>query len=175
VFGRTDCSAATLAVLLTLVGCGRSAPAPPAAQARPPAACSLLTPDDVRAHTGDLSGTLSSTIDDTVGRDPAQCNYSLGGDVPPRVIGLQIRQAESAERAAGLHQAAQQGLDSLGGGTVPISGLGDQAFWVGGKLDQLHMLVGNRQLILTVQVERDPQATARALAARVLARLRSAG
>jgi hypothetical protein len=154
-----------------LAGCGQA----PAKSTPPPAAidaCALLNPDDVGLYSGDVMGTLSSTIDDTVGRDPAQCTYSLAGTTPPRVIGLQVRQADSAERAASLHRAAESGLNSLAGGVTPIAGLGDAAFWVGGTLDQLHVLVGSQQLIFTVQIDKDPQAAARNLAGRALSRIR---
>jgi hypothetical protein len=153
------------------LGCGAAKPTPPAAPGAAVEACALLNPDDVRTYSGDVMGTLSSTIDDTVGRDPSQCTYSLAGEVPPRVIGLQVRQAPSTEEAARLHRAAQSGLDALGGGTVAIPGLGDQAFWVGGKLDQMHVLAGNRQLIFTVQIDHDAEKAAQTLAARALARM----
>jgi hypothetical protein len=171
-----------LGACLVLGACGRQAatggagsrnagPAPGAAA--PLDACDLLAPEDIRRVSSEVSGSLSSTLDDAVGRDPSQCVFTLGSNLPPRVISVQVRQAESAERAATLHHAAETGLGSLAGGTRAEPGLGDAAFWVGGQLDQLHVLDGNRQLILTVQIDKDPEGAARALAAKALARLRA--
>ena len=172
-----------LAAGLLLAACGRQAgtggagaPATPPATARAAApidACDLLAPEDIRRVSSEVSGSLSSTLDDAVGRDPSQCVFTLGSSLPPRVISVQVRQAESAERAAALHHAAETGLGSLAGGTRAEPGLGDAAFWVGGQLDQLHVLAGNRQLILTVQIDKDPEGAARALAAKALARLKA--
>src|SRR5260370_29404194 len=97
-------------------GAGKGRPAPAPAPA--PDACRLLTPEDVRQVTSDVSGSLSSTLADAVGRDPSQCVYSLGSDVPPKIISLQVRQAESAERAAALHRAAASGPGSPPGRTA---------------------------------------------------------
>ena len=150
----------------------RNAGALPRAAA-PIDACDLLAPEDIRQVSSEVSGSLSSTLDDAVGRDPSQCVFTLGSNLPPRVFSVQVRQAESAERAAALHHAAETGLGSLAGGTRAEPGLGDAAFWVGGQLDQLHVLAGNRQLILTVQIDKDPEGAARILAAKALARLRA--
>jgi|HubBroStandDraft_3_1064219.scaffolds.fasta_scaffold21930_3 hypothetical protein len=168
-----------LGAALLLAACGQTAGngsgkgQGAAAPAAPIDACALMPPEDVRKLTGDVSGSLSSTLDDAVGRDPSQCVYTLGSDLPPKVISLQVRQAESAERAAKLHRAAESGLASLAGGTQPVPGLGDGAFWVGGKLDQLHVLAGNRQLIFTVQIDKDPERAVRELAAKALERLKT--
>jgi hypothetical protein len=170
-----------LCVALLLAACGQGGggkAAAPGATATPPTpptppidACALLTPEDVRSLTSEASGSLSSTLDDERGRDPSQCVYTVGSDLPPKVISLQVRQADGAGRAAALHRAAESGLDSLAGGTQPVPGLGDGAFWVGGKLDQLHVLAGSRQLIFSVQIDKDPLPAARGLAAKALARL----
>jgi hypothetical protein len=172
------CLPLVLGAALLLAACGQPAGSgsgkgqgASAAPASPIDACALMPPEDVRKLTGDVSGSLSSTLDDAVGRDPSQCVYTLGSDLPPKVISLQVRQAENAERAAKLHRAAESGLASLAGGTQPVPGLGDGAFWVGGKLDQLHVLAGNRQLIFTVQIDQDPERAARELAVKALQRL----
>ena len=61
-----------------------------------PDACELLTPADVEAVTRDASGSLSSTLEDAVGKDPTLCAYSLGGDATARMISLSLRRAPGA-------------------------------------------------------------------------------
>jgi len=56
-----------------------------------------------------------------------------------------------------------------------VRGLGDAALWVGGRIQQLHVVTGNLQLIITVQ---SPDGTdqldkARQIATRVLERLKT--
>jgi hypothetical protein len=140
----------------------------------PPDACLLLPPADVEAVTSDVAGSLSSTLEDAVGRDPSQCAYPLASAAQPRMISLTVRREADTEVAAGRQQDAAAGLRSLGAGTpveaVPLVGEGD-AIWVGGQLDQLHFRSGDTLLVLTVQIDRQPLATARSLAARILARL----
>src|ERR1700676_106728 len=74
---------------------GRSGAARTAGPARAPLpdACELLTPADVEAVTREASGSLSSTLEDAVGKDPTQCAYSLGGDATARMISLSLRRA----------------------------------------------------------------------------------
>jgi hypothetical protein len=137
-----------------------------------PDASELLAPADVQAVSREVSGSLSSTLEDAVGRDPSQCSYSLGG-TPPRVISLTLRRAPSAEQAASQQRAAESGLRSLAAGAPveEVRRLGDDAFWVGGQIDQLHVRRGDVLLIFTVQIDKEPLRAARTLAGRALGRL----
>jgi len=132
-----------------------------------------MTGDDVQAVTREVSGSLSSTLEDAVGKDPSQCSYGLGGDVPPKVISLSVRRLTGAEQAASQLQTAESGLRSIAAGASveDLPRLGDGAFWVGGRIDQLHVRRGDTLLIFTVQLEQDPLRAARSLAAQALARL----
>jgi hypothetical protein len=139
-----------------------------------PAACELLTQADAEALAQEVSGSLSSTLDDAVGKDPSQCSYTLGADTPPKTISLIVRRAASAEQAAGQQEAAESGFQSLSYSARirKINGVGDSAFWVGGQLDQLHVRRGDTLLNFTVQVDKeDPLAAALVLAGKALARL----
>jgi hypothetical protein len=138
-----------------------------------PDACELLTPADVEAVTRDASGSLSSTLEDAVGKDPTLCSYSLAGDVPPRMISLSLRRAPGAEEAASRQRAAEAGLRSLAAGAPveDLPGLGDGAFWIGGRIDQLNVRRGDTLLVYTVQLDKDPLGAARSLAGKALARL----
>lgn len=154
---------------------GRSGAAGTAGSARTPLpdACELLTPADVEAVTREASGSLSSTLEDAVGKDPTQCSYSLAGDVPPRMIGLSLRRAPGAEEAASQQRAAESGLRSIAAGAPveELPRLGDGAFWIGGRIDQLNVRRGDTLLVFTVQLDKDPLGAALALAGKALARL----
>lgn len=137
-----------------------------------PDACELLTPADVEAVTRDASGSLSSTLEDAVGKDPTQCSYSLAGE-PPRMISLSWRRSPGAEEAASRQRAAEAGLRSIAAGAPveELPGLGDGAFWIGGRIDQLNVRRGDTLLVFTVQLDKDPLGVARTLAGQALARL----
>jgi hypothetical protein len=136
-------------------------------------ACLLLTSADVETVTGDVAGSLSSTLEDAVGRDPSQCAYPLASDGPQRVVSLAVRRLATAALAAEQQEGAQSGMASIAGAAAveSVPRLGDTAFWVGGQLDQLHVRRGATILIFTVQAGKDPQGAARMLAGRALARL----
>jgi hypothetical protein len=131
-----------------------------------------MAPADVQAVARGVSGSLSSTLEDAVGKDPGQCSYSLGG-TPPRVISLSLRRLPTAEQAASQQQTAEAGLRSLAGGAAveEVPRLGDGAFWVGGQIDQLHVRRGDTLLTFTVQLDKEPLHAARSLAEKALARL----
>lgn len=177
------CAAGVLCLACGQKGGTAAAPAAPAASsgasssaasaARPlPDACELLTAEDVQTVTREVSGSLSSTLEDAVGRDLTQCSYSLAG-VPPRVISLSLRRSPSADQAASQQQIAESGLRAIAAG-APVEDLprlGDGAFWVGGQIDQLNVRRGDTLLVFTVQLDKDPLRAANALAAKALARL----
>ena len=176
---------ALLAACTVLAACGHDGGGAPAAGrsgaagtagtagAPLPDACELLTPADVETVTRDASGSLSSTLEDAVGKDPTQCAYSLGGDMPPRMISLSLRRAAGAEEAASQQRAAESGLRSIAAGAPveELPGLGDGAFWIGGRIDQLNVRRGDTLLVFTVQLDKDPLGAARTLAGKALARL----
>ena len=67
-------------------------------------------------------------------------------------------------------------LSAISGGKVQdVPGLGDGALWVGGRIQQLHVLAGGRQLIITVQGPdgTDQLPKARQAAVKVLERLKA--
>ncbi len=176
---------AVLAACAIVAACGHGGAGAPGAEgsagggtagpagARWPEACELLTPADVEAVTREASGSLSSTLEDAVGKDPTQCAYSLGGDVPSRMISLALRRAPDAEAAASQQRAAESGLRSIAAGAPveELPRLGDGAFWIGGRIDQLNVRYRDTLLVFTVQLDKDPLGAARALAGKALARL----
>lgn len=175
---------AVVAAYAVVAACGQGGRAPTAgvpatggtaahAAVALPDACELLMPADVEAVTRDASGSLSSTLEDAVGKDPTQCSYSLGGEVPPRVISLSLRRAPGAGAAASQQRAAESGLRSMAAGAPveELPRLGDGAFWIGGAIDQLNVRHGDTLLVFTVQLDRDALHAARGLADKALARI----
>jgi hypothetical protein len=148
-------------------------PPEPATGGALPAACELLTPGDVAGVTKEVSGSLSSTLEDAVGKDPSQCSYPVSADVPPRVISLAVRRFASPDRAASQQQAAEEGLRAMvtGAQVQDLPHLGDGAFWAGGQIDQLNVRRGDTLLSFTVQLDKDPLDAARRLADKALGRL----
>jgi len=183
--GAAGVAGALLAACILFAACGRGGGGAPAAGgsgsagaagqagAPLPEACELLTPADVEGVTREASGSLSSTLEDAVGKDPTQCSYSLAGDGPPRMISLSLRRAAGAEAAASQQRDAESGLRSIAAGApvADLPGLGDGAFWIGGRIDQLNVRRGDTLLVFTVQLDKDALGAARTLAGKALARL----
>ena len=137
-------------------------------------ACTLFTYEDAQAVAGETIAVMSSTLDDARGRDPGQCLYNSGTLDQPRIISLLIRQHRTPERAKRFQESSRSSLRSMAGVEVrDAPGLGDGALWVGGRIQQLHMIKGDRQFVITVQSPdgKDQLLRARQIAEKVLARL----
>lgn len=135
-------------------GCGgsESETAKTEAQEPPLDACALFTYEDAQAIAGETLAAMSSTLDDARGRDPGQCIYNSGTLAQPRILSLLIRQHRDADRAKRFQDSSRSSLRSMSGAEVQdVPGLGDGALWVGGRIQQLHIVKGDRQLIITVQ------------------------
>ena len=136
-------------------GCGGSADSKAADSNAPAAelldACTLFTAEDAQAIAGESIAAMSSTLDEARGRDPGQCIYNSGNLTQPRILSLLIRPHRSAESAKRAQVAARSTLTTMAGKIQDVPGLGDGAVWVGGQLQQLHVLHGPDQLIVTVQ------------------------
>lgn len=138
-----------------LAGCGGASDSEPQAEETPTPpinACALLTFDEAQAIAGEPVAGLSSTLDDARGRDPSQCVYNAGTLEAPRILGVNVRQFPSARVAKRTFEASKSYLDNLGGGKlVEVPGLGEDAVWVGAKIQQLHVLRRDVVLIITSQ------------------------
>jgi hypothetical protein len=158
-------------MLLAVLACGRSEkPVPPLKVD----ACTLFTEEDVRAIAGESVAAMASTLDEAQGRDPGQCIYNSGNLEQPRILSLLIRQHPSLESAKRVQEASRSTFETMTGGKVQdVPGLGDGALWVGGRLQQLHVLRGAVQLVITVQSPdgTDQLKPAREIAEKALARL----
>ncbi len=158
------------------VGCGGSDSETKKAEAQAPPldACILFTYEDAQAIAGETLAAMSSTLDDARGRDPGQCIYNSGSLAEPRIISLLIRQHRSADRAKRFQESSRSSLRAMSGAEVQdVPGLGDSALWVGGRIQQLHLVKGDRQFIITVQSPdgTDQLPKARQVAEKVLGKL----
>ena len=155
---------------LTLAACG------PGEKNEPPVkldACALLSPEDVKAVAGwAVTGTLSSTLEDTVGRDPSRCAYSTGTNDSPAGLVMEVRQFPNTGAATRAFAGSRSGLSHLAGGELQdIGDLGDEAVWVGRDIQQLHIRQGRFYLLITSQTGERQLLVARQIADRALPRL----
>ncbi|MFL6195051.1 MAG: hypothetical protein ACJ75H_12825 [Thermoanaerobaculia bacterium] len=159
-------------------GCGAESDSKPGEPATAKVdACQLFTFEDAQAVAGETLASMSSTLDEAVGRSPLQCIYNSGSLDQPRILSLLIREHRSPDAAKRLQESSRSSLTSMSGGKVQdVPGLGDGAVWVGGRIQQLHVLSGSRQFIITVQSPdgTDQLALARDIATRVLNRQKAA-
>jgi hypothetical protein len=170
----------TLPLLLpaALAACGPAADSgSTSARAAKLDACTLFTYEDAKAIAGESLAAMASTVDQAVGRDPSECIYNSGTLDQPRILSLMIRYHRSAKAAKQFQESSRPTLRTISGNQVQdVSGLGAGALWVGGRIQQLHVRAGSRELIITVQspdgTDQLPQA--RRIAVKVLQRLKSA-
>ena len=115
-------------------------------------ACQLFTEQDAQSIAGDTLAAMNSTIDEAKGRNPLECIYNSGSLEQPRILSLLIRPHESPGEAKDFLASSRSALTTMAGGkSQDVPGLGDGALWVGGRIQQLHVVTGNLQLIITVQ------------------------
>lgn len=156
-------------------GCGTSPEsetvANPAAQID---ACTLFTWEDAKAVAKESVAGMSSTLDDARGRDPGQCVYNSGTLDQPRILSLLLRHFPNPASAKRVLTSSRSTFANMSGGEVQeVPGLGDGALWVGGRIQQLHVVRGSTQLVITVQSPdgTDQLGAARQIADKALARL----
>lgn len=142
-------------------------------------ACALFTDADAAAIAGESIAGMSSTLDEARGRDPGQCIYNSGNLEQPRILSLLIRQHRSPSTAKRTLEASRSTFTTMNmtkGHVQDVPDLGDGALWVGGSLQQLHVLRGAVELVVTVQSPdgTDQLKPARQIAEKVLERLNKA-
>jgi len=179
---RRRAAIATALSALALAGCGRdsSAPAPEARAERPAPdlfACELLPNEEAEAIAGEALDQLSTPLDAEVSHQAAKCSWGPGLRVPIRVVSLEVRRFESAERARRAHETAVEALRRYAhDGLVSVPGLGDEAVWASGALWQLQARKDDLRLIATVELgdESRRREAAESIVRRALERLHRA-
>ncbi len=122
-------------------------------------ACDLFPDDEANAIAGGYVSGMSSTLEDAKGRDPLSCAYNAGSTEQPRILSLVVRLHGTPERAERTLRTTRGALDTLTHGDLKdVPNLGDGAFWAGGSLMQLHVRQGEKQLLITCQLN-DPAAS----------------
>lgn len=168
-FKLFDVVLVALLALAVLAGCGGSG-----SKASAVDACGLITPADAQELLG---GPVKAPENPISGEGTAivtSCKY--------RAESADLNNVTLIVRRLDTQDAAKQDFDQFKKDTESklsvtpdeVSGIGDAAFWIGGALNQLAVLKGRDQLLISVN---NPQAASqleasRALAGKALARLR---
>ncbi len=164
---------------LGLVGCGNSAGTDTGIVARPkivkpePAvravsACSLLTSEEAAAILGE---PVEKPTNSTTGGTVTNCNWMTPSF---NMVGILVRLASSPTEAETVRQEARQQSKGLSGvDPEEVAGLGANAYWAGGNINQLNVFKGNYWLIITASKGKssDNLSLAKAVAEKALARL----
>ncbi|HVR08977.1 MAG TPA: hypothetical protein VMW75_13090 [Thermoanaerobaculia bacterium] len=183
------------ALLLVAAGCHRqqrqeprqggaaptaAGPAPPARAARPTRnlACDLLTKDDAEALFGEpVQGEPVTSAMADIGVVSWRCGYisarsSSGPASSTKVVTLLVKHWQERAEARSAYEHAHALSQSISGQVPePVDGLGERAYWAGGKVNQLNVLAGNDWLVIsgTEGPGLDQLGPAKAAAARILA------
>lgn len=135
--------------------------------------CTVFTPEQARTMSGSPVAILSSTMEDaSETRNRLQCTYNAGTMEAPRLLSLEYRPAPSARVAGSRMKSGRSYLRTLSKSEVrDVPGLGDEAMWAGGDVQQLHARKGAVQIVVTMQTGGDALAKARQVAAQAIDRL----
>lgn len=184
------CLCAALLPALAAAGCrGRQPPRQPQAGAAPPAAgapagrgampeenlaCRLLTRDDAEALLGGpvLDPPVTSHMAD-IGVVSWRCGYISAAQHPAKVVTLLVNHWQEADGVRHAFEHAHA-LSQTISGQAPenVDGLGERAYWSGGKVNQLNVLRGRDWLVISATAGPgfDQLGPAKAAAAKILAR-----
>lgn len=109
-------------------------------------ACKLLTPEIAKSVIGEETAEPSTN---NVGGVVSTCSYSAKS-ANMKSLSLLARRAYTNESSVEVFKAAFDQSKSLSGvDPVSVSGLGDEAYWAGGTLNQLNVRKGDTWLILS--------------------------
>jgi hypothetical protein len=158
---------------------GRAAAASPGASAprpNPPEknlACNLLTKDDAEALLDGpvLEPPVTSAMAD-IGVVSWRCGYISQAKNPTKVVSLLDNHWQQAADARSAYERAHVLSQSVSGQAPEnVAGLGERAYWAGGKVNQLNVLAGQDWLVIsgTLGSGLDQLAPAKAAAAKILA------
>ena len=137
-------------------------------------ACKLLTKDDAEALLGGpvLDPPVTSTMAD-IGVVSWRCGYISEAKNPTsKVVTLLDNHWQQATDARSAFERAHVISQTISGQAPEnVEGLGERAYWAGGKVNQLNVLAGADWLVIggTLGPGLDQLAPARAAAAKILA------
>ena len=165
-----------LLLLASSTSCGRRAAVPTAADAAPRPtldACRLLTFSQAEQAAEIQLRGMRTALDMPSGSDFAKCSYGSPSELG-KTVSIELRRFDSAETAIEVQETSKSRLRSLASGEIEdVPGIGDEAFWGDGRLDQLHVRRGDLRIILTLSMGPDEprKATAVDLVRTALARI----
>lgn len=167
---------APLLLAALLAACGGSEDATGPAIPENLDACAVFLPEQARAMSGSAVAILSSTIEDaSETRYRLQCTYNAGTMENPRLLSLEYRPAPSVRAAESRMKSGRSYLRTLSRSEVQdVPGLGEEAMWAGGSVQQLHVRTGAVQIVVTMQVGQNALGKARQVATRAIDRLKTA-
>ena len=118
-------------------------------------ACRLLTFSQAeQAAEVQLRG-MRTALDESSGADFAKCSYGSPSQLG-KTVSIELRRFDSVETAIKVQRQSKSSLRSLASGNlVDVQGIGDEAFWGDGRLDQLHVRRGDLRVILTLSMGPD--------------------
>jgi len=131
-------------------------------------ACSLLTQEEATAILGE---PVEKPTDSATGGTVTNCNWMTPSF---HAVGILVRLASSPTEAETVRTEAHRQSKSVSGvDPEDVAGLGESAYWAGGRINQLNVFKGNYWLIITANKgnEGDNLALAKAVAEKALARL----
>ena len=134
-------------------------------------ACGLLTKADAESFLGESVGQPTTSHTEAVGNIVTQCRYS---STSGKRVGLLARQAATSEQAAKIFRQARETSNELSGAAPQVvTGLGDDAYWIGGNLKQLNVLKRDVWLIITASPGNgiDPLEASKTIARNIVARM----
>jgi hypothetical protein len=159
-------------------GSNTAAPAAPTAKPAENLACRLLTRDDAEALLGEpvQATPVTSTMAD-IGVVSWRCGYisskPQSATSSTKVVTLLVKHWQEPAAARSAYEHAHV-LSQAISGQMPenVDGLGERAYWAGGKVNQLNVLAGNDWLVIsgTMGAGLDELGPAKAAAAKILAR-----
>ena len=135
-------------------------------------ACALLTKADAESLLGGSVKEPTTTRNENGGTVVSQCHYS--NEAGDKQVGLLARQAPTSAEAKQIFGTARSASKGLSG-TDPqtVSGLGDDAYWTDGNLNQLNVLKDEVWLIITTrQGKGDRLAASKDAANKILSHLK---
>ncbi len=140
--------------------------------------CRLMSQAEAERAVDHPLAKMTSLLTDELGRDPGKCTFGTPqGEEPHGVVSLEVREYPSAEEARRAQDGTEGPLGRISGSPArKVDNLAESAYWVGGLINQLHVLHGSFRLIVTVEVglEVNRPDSAERLARQALGRLEGA-
>jgi hypothetical protein len=162
-----------LLVGVVLTGCGGSATGA-SGKSGSIDACQLITKADAEAALGETVKAPENPITGEGIAVVTSCKYTVAAAPSVNNVSLIVRRLDTAAASRkDFEQLKQDTVTKLNVTPEDVAGIGDGAIWIGGIYNQLSVLHGKVQLLISVMGPQGatPDAAAKTLAAKALSRL----